>query len=142
MSAVLPDSFRPRRRKRRLVIVALLAAATMLCATMGPAWAAGESSPSGVGGRVVLRAGWLMEPDNLNPFIGYNGSSYEIWSLQYDYLFARNPDGTPGIQLATEWPTTDNGGISPDGRVWTVKIRSGVKWQDGEPLTAEDVAFS
>ena len=32
--------------------------------------------------------------------------------------------------------------MTPDGKTWTFTIRSGVKWQDGQPLTAEDVAFT
>ncbi len=91
---------------------------------------------------VTLRIGWLEDPDNLNPFLGYSDSSYEIWSLQYDYLFAERPDGTRGPELASERPTVQNGGISPDGKVWTVPIRPDAKWQDGKPLTAEDVAFT
>lgn len=31
---------------------------------------------------------------------------------------------------------------SPDGRVWTVKLREGVRWHDGVPFTADDVKFS
>jgi len=103
--------------------------------------AAGESGRP-ASGKVVLRLGWLEDPDNLNPFVGYSDSSYEIWSLQYDYLFAERPDGTHGPELASERPTKENGGISPDDTVWTVRIRPGVKWHDGQPLTAEDVAFT
>jgi peptide/nickel transport system substrate-binding protein len=51
-------------------------------------------------------------------------------------------DGSPIPQLATELPTTENGGISADGKTWTVHLRPGVRWQDGEPLTAGDVAFT
>lgn len=38
--------------------------------------------------------------------------------------------------LATEYSASD------DGKVWTVKIRDGVKFSNGEPLTAKDVAFT
>ena len=31
---------------------------------------------------------------------------------------------------------------SADGKTWTFKIRPGMKWQDGEPATARDVAFT
>ena len=36
----------------------------------------------------------------------------------------------------------ENGGISADGKTVTVKLRQGVKWQDGVPFTAKDVAFT
>ena len=62
--------------------------------------------------------------------------------LTYDRLFGFGLQGKPIPQLATELPTKPNGGISADGLTWTVHIRPGVKWQDGQPLTAADVAFS
>ena len=123
-----------------LVAVAAIAAASCL-AGVGQALAVSPSS-SPATGKVILRLGWTISPDNLNPFIGYAGSSYEVWSLQYDQLFLKYPDGTFGPSLAAEIPTKANGGISVDGKVWTVKIRPGVKWSDGRPLTAADVAFS
>jgi peptide/nickel transport system substrate-binding protein len=44
--------------------------------------------------------------------------------------------------LATEVPTKANGGISADGTVYTFKIRKGVKFQNGNDLTAEDVEYT
>jgi peptide/nickel transport system substrate-binding protein len=103
---------------------------------------AADSSPSPSQDRVVLRIGWPREPDNLNPFIGWENSSFEVWALQYDFLFGFGVDEQPTLDLAAEFPTKENGGISPDGKVWTIKLRHGVTWQDGESLTAEDVAFT
>jgi len=51
----------------------------------------------------------------------------------------------PVPRLATEVPTFDNGGIEllPDGRMKTTyKLRNDVKWQDGTPFTAQDMAFA
>jgi peptide/nickel transport system substrate-binding protein len=125
---------------RRLVLPTVLALALVIAGQTGlrPA-AAGEPSAAPT---VTLRVGWTVGPDNLSPFIGYETSSYEVWSLQYDSLFLLYPDGTFGPGLAAEIPTEGNGGISAGGRVWTVKLRSGVTWSDGKPLTAEDVAFT
>jgi peptide/nickel transport system substrate-binding protein len=81
--------------------------------------------------------GWDIEPDNLNPFVGIEQSSYELYHLEYDFLTNYAPSHLqtePG--LATSWTH------SPDGLTWTFTIRSGVKWQDGVPLTAHDVAFT
>ena len=96
----------------------------------------GDASPSPQG-KVVLRVGWTNQPDNLNPFVGYESSSYEVWALNYDklgYNDAATLKDTPG--LAKSWT------VSPDGKTWTFHIREGVKWQDGQPLTAHDVAFT
>jgi len=103
------------------------------------------ASPSAAGspsGNVTLNLGWVEEPDNLNVFIGYADTSYEIWALNYSYLFGSGDHNQPILDLAADFPTQQNGGISPDGKVWTIKIRSGVKFQDGTPLTASDVAFT
>ncbi len=65
--------------------------------------------------------------------------SYEIWALNYDLLV--------GFR-AKDWPTSPASGWRPtgrppdDGKVWTFTITDKAKWQDGEPLTAADVAFT
>jgi peptide/nickel transport system substrate-binding protein len=103
------------------------------------AFAADESTAPAAQGKVTLRLGWTNDPDNLNPFIGYESSSYEIWALNYDLLVGfRASDYTnqPGIGLASDWETSE------DGKVWTFTIVEGATWQDGEPLTASDVAFT
>ena len=125
---------------RKPVRVALLIALFVLLSLglvggVGSALAAAES-PSPGAGKVTLRLGWTVDVENLNPFIGY-GSSYEVWCLNYDFLVGYNAaDGSPRPEIAESWET------SPDGKVWTFHIRQGVKWQDGEPLTARDVAFT
>ncbi len=92
-------------------------------------------SPSTASHQVVLNLGWTEEPDNLNVFIGFANTDYEVWALNYSYLFGAGNHNQPTLDLATEFPTQANGGISPDGKVWTIHIRSGVKFQDGVPLT-------
>ena len=39
----------------------------------------------------MLRVGWPDDPDNLNPFIGWETSSYEVWLLNYDFLVGYDP---------------------------------------------------
>jgi peptide/nickel transport system substrate-binding protein len=51
-------------------------------------------------------------------------------------LLDQEPDLTPKPLLAESWT------VSPDGLTWTFRIRRGVKWHDGKPLTADDVVFS
>jgi peptide/nickel transport system substrate-binding protein len=122
------------------VLVVVAVAAVSLVWGCTSAFAA-SPSPSATG-QVVLKLGWTEEPDNLNVFIGYADTTYEIWALNYSYLFGAGDHNQPTLDLASEFPTQQNGGISPDGKVWTIHIRSGVKFQDGVPLTASDVAFT
>jgi peptide/nickel transport system substrate-binding protein len=125
-----------------MAAVACVLAALLLWPAAGAAVTDPSASPSASAEKVVLRIGWPREPDNLNPFIGWENSSFEVWALQYDFLFGFGVDEQPTLDLAAEFPTKQNGGISPDGKVWTVKLRPGVRWQDGVPLTAQDVAFT
>ena len=115
----------------------LLCAAALALAALALAPAAFASSSPSAGAVKTLRVGWLQEPENLNPYIGLLGQDYEIYHLNYDYLVGFDPkDFSPRPEIATSWT------VSPDQKVWTFKIRQGVKWQDGQPLTASDVAFS
>jgi len=122
-----------------VVLVVALLASGLLWGLAGAFAASTSPSPAG---KVALRIGWTGEPDNLNPFIGYTNDTYEIWALNYSYLFGCGDHNQPTLDLAAEFPTEQNGGISADGTVWTIHIRSGVRWQDGVPLTAADVAFT
>ncbi|HOT23512.1 MAG TPA: ABC transporter substrate-binding protein [Thermoleophilia bacterium] len=125
-----------RERGRLFVLVCASVLFVGLVAGIGMALAADES-PSPGESKVVLKLGWTNEPDNLNPFVGYEGSSYEVWALNYDMLIGyAAEDGSPEGRIAESWEVSD------DGLTWTFKIREGVKWQDGTPLTASDVAFS
>jgi peptide/nickel transport system substrate-binding protein len=121
-----------RHPGKRAILLALLLILMGLAAA--PAAPAASPSPSG---DTTFRVGWLLEPDNLNPFIGLLGQDYEIWHLNYDCLVGFDAkDLSPRPEIAESWQ------VSPDGKTWTFKIRQGVKWQDGEPLTARDVAFT
>jgi len=125
---------------RRLVVAATVLAVLAAGLVWGLAGALAESeSPPPAGGTTTLRLGWTNDPDNLNPFIGYESSSYEIWAINYDLLVgfaAEDLTNQPGVGLASDWETSE------DGLVWTFTVPEGVTWQDGEPFTAADVAFT
>jgi peptide/nickel transport system substrate-binding protein len=81
--------------------------------------------------------GLTNEVDSFNPFNGIEAESYEAWALMYDYMISwSDKDMSPQPGLATSWDT------SPDGLTWTFHIRDGVKWSDGQPLTANDIAYT
>lgn len=85
----------------------------------------------------ILTVGLVNDPDSLNPFVGLLTESYEMYGLMYDTLTGYSlKDYSPTPELATSWKT------SADGLTWTYTIRSGVKWSDGVPLTAQDAAYT
>jgi peptide/nickel transport system substrate-binding protein len=74
-----------------------------------------------------------------NQIVGINtsaGGPATIGPKLFEGLLSYGYDLTPRPALATEWT------ISPDGLTYAFKLRPGVKFSDGHPLTSEDVAFS
>src|SRR5207237_8623579 len=51
-------------------------------------------------------------------------------------LLFTDDKGSPTGELATDVPTTQNGGISADGKTITYKLRQNVTWHDGQPVTS------
>lgn len=87
----------------------------------------------------------ISDPETLDPAYGYDtaGSQVYLWHI-YETLVFYNGGSTGSFvpMLATEVPSAANGGISKDGKTYTFKIRDGVKFHDGTPMTAEDVKYS
>ena len=74
-----------RRAALRLTVLLLVVLAAVL--VLAAAALASEPSPSASADQVVLKIGWTVEPDTLNPFIGWQNQDYEIWSINYSFLF-------------------------------------------------------
>jgi peptide/nickel transport system substrate-binding protein len=123
-----------RRLGQTTALLALVFAAVLAWGFMAAA-AGGSSSPAAAE-KLTARFGTTFDADNLNPFIGYSGTAYEVFHLNYDFLVGYETDLSPRPELATSWET------SADGKVWTFHLRKGVKWQDGKPFTAADVVFT
>lgn len=70
-----------------------------------------------------------------NPFLATAGQDWLMITDMYDLLTEFGPDLKPAPGLAYSWET------SADGLTWTYHIRE-AKWQDGQPVTADDVAFT
>lgn len=90
----------------------------------------------------VLRMVVPGEPDILDPtrseFANDIAVIHNIFrgAFFYDEALALTPD------MAAEIPTVENGGISADGLTYTIKLRDGLKWSDGQPLTAADFVYT
>ncbi|MDP9483662.1 MAG: ABC transporter substrate-binding protein [Chloroflexota bacterium] len=95
------------------------------------------AAPVGAADPLIYRIGTTQEIDSLNPFQAYLYSSYEAFILNYDLLVGFGPDlEYAPTGFAESWT------VSPDGKQYTFKIRSGMKWSDGKPATATDVAWT
>ncbi|MEJ5224252.1 MAG: ABC transporter substrate-binding protein [Anaerolineales bacterium] len=84
----------------------------------------------------VLRFGWVGGPETYHPGLAELSETFSLMRLVYDTLYEYNLDGTFSLELA------ESVTVSDDGLVWTYKIRDGVKWHDGKPLTADDIVFT
>lgn len=137
------DSMRDRTWGQARGLLLALIVLALLSLAAAPLALADDGSPSpSPGDKTVYRIGLIEEPDGLNWFVAYSNASYQLWPLTYDFLVNYGKESKPIPGLAKEIPTQENGGISADGKIWTYHLREGLKWQDGEPLTAEDVAFT
>jgi peptide/nickel transport system substrate-binding protein len=85
---------------------------------------------------VTLRVGWAGSPDTLNPGTAVLSEAYTVFALVYDTIYEYQLDGTYKLDVA------ESGEVSEDGLTWTFKIRDGILFHDGQPMTANDVAFS
>jgi peptide/nickel transport system substrate-binding protein len=86
---------------------------------------------------VTLRIGLTQDWETLNPISGFAVSEFEIWNVMYaglTNLSAEDFSEEPG--LAESWEASD------DGLTYTYTLREGLLWSDGEPLTADDIAWN
>src|SRR5581483_3615115 len=111
------------RGRRLLLVLSLVAALTAATAAQPRGGTLRVAVPTTPTGYVVTQAGGLA--DVVAEKLIQNGlTRYDEKTLQ------------PVPALATEWKAES------EARVWTFRLRSGVRWHDGRPFTAEDVKFT
>lgn len=115
------------RALRALAVVAVSATALALAACTG----GGGTDTSSTTLTIAATAG----PTTLDPTLSVNGVP-GVWfpNLAYESLIERDPDGTAKPGLATDWAYSD------DRLSFVLNLRDGVKFSDGTPMTADDVA--
>ncbi|WP_203077434.1 ABC transporter substrate-binding protein [Falsiroseomonas ponticola] len=100
-----------------------LAAALLACALTTPALAQN------------LTVGMQTEPGTLDPQFNLLGSNTSALRNVYDTLLSRDQNLQVRPSLAESWRAVD-------GTTWEFKLRPGVRFHDGSPLTADDVKFT
>lgn len=94
-------------------------------------------TPTHADDAVVIALDVNSEPAaGFDPAYGWGAGEHVHEPLIQSTLTVTNPDLTIGYDLATGYTVSD------DGLTWTVTIRDDVSFTDGQPLTAEDVAFT
>ena len=84
----------------------------------------------------VLKVAFSADPAGFDPALGPSGMSHVVIEQVYSTLMSVDPDAVPYLDLAESYEASD------DGLTYTFKLRDGVKFHDGSPLTAEDVKFT
>lgn len=90
----------------------------------------------------TLRLLYWQVPTTLNPHFTTSAKDQVASRIVYEPLASFNEAGQLVPFLAVEIPSQENGGVAPDGKSVTWKLRQDVKWSDGEAFTAEDVRFT
>ena len=82
-----------------------------------------------------LRLGLAVEPDSIDPHYHNFGGNKGLMPNLFEALTSMDPQDHLGPNLALSWRLIDDA-------TWEFKLRPGVTFSDGTPLTADDVAFT
>jgi ABC-type transport system substrate-binding protein len=85
---------------------------------------------------VVYREGIVGAPASITPLTARSRSERTLVGLIFSGLVKLGPDNTLQPDLASSWE------VGTGGQVWTFHLRDGATWQDGTPVTADDVVFT
>jgi peptide/nickel transport system substrate-binding protein len=150
-----PDPMVPRlhvNRRQFLKHAGWGSAATALIVSRGqafaqarpsyPDWIPPSPKPPKRGGTLARATAW--DPPVLDPRLTNSVGLFQIASLVCNrlvrYPFADEASGTADLTLKGDLAESWQG--SPDSRVWTFKLRQGVKWQNVPPLNGREFVAS
>ena len=80
----------------------------------------------------TLRRGNGPEPDTLDPQLARTDAAFNILRDLFEGLTAIGPDGSAVPAAAESWT------VSADGLEYTFRLREGLRWSNGDPVTAGD----
>lgn len=84
----------------------------------------------------VIREGVIGYARFINPLLAFTDADKDLTTLIYSGLLKVNSEGTLVGDLAESWSVSD------DGLIYTVHLRADAQFQDGEPVTADDIEFT
>jgi peptide/nickel transport system substrate-binding protein len=108
-----------------------------ILAACGSSGSTSSSSSSGSGqANATIKAGILVPAAAINPITIADQGGLELIGNVGEFLVFTDTQGNYHPWLATSWSSNS------DASVWTFKIRQGVKFNDGTPMTVDDVVYS
>jgi peptide/nickel transport system substrate-binding protein/oligopeptide transport system substrate-binding protein len=129
------------KASRKLILAPLLSGVLLLTAacagnTSSSSSSAGSSSSPRFGGTMTVA--YQSDPNTFDPAVCYDATCWNNMRMLYDRLYDYVGD-TMNLttQAAAELPQ-----VSADGLTYTIKLRAGMVFSDGKPVTAADVVYS
>ena len=116
-----------------LVVIAGLVGAPALFPAGTPATPSGSLDP------IVsrpYREGVVGHPVSISPLTARTQADRDLVALIFSGLVKDGPSGSLLPDLAESWT------VDPSGATWTFELRADARWHDGQPVTADDVAFT
>lgn len=93
------------------------------------------AAPAGAANEAVLRRGTAAEAPTLDPVIAAGTLAAPIINDLFEGLLGKDAALKLGPGSAESWT------VSPDGQTFTFRLRAGLQWSDGAPLTADDFVY-
>jgi peptide/nickel transport system substrate-binding protein len=128
-------TLRDRSLIAALAVAFVVFSALAVWPSLTPAGAAPSPGPSVPGERRYIE-GVLGRAMEVSPFGARTAIDRELTALVFRGLVRLGPDDTLVGDLASSWE------VDPSGASWTFHLRPGMHWQDGAPITADDVVFT
>lgn len=116
-------------RARIALAAVVLAAVAAGCGSRTSDTAAPDQAP-----QHVLRRGLGAEPDTLDPHLAADNAALAVAADLHEGLTTETSDGSIAPGHAESWLIED------EGRVYTFRLRRGLRWSNGDPLTAAHFA--
>ncbi|MGA2760614.1 MAG: peptide ABC transporter substrate-binding protein [Candidatus Cybelea sp.] len=126
--------------------------ASILSVLLAAVALAGCTKVSGPGGPASGRHPWTQpgvfrwsegsDPKGLNVILDSASPTLDLAMFIFSWAIRYDGKGHPVPDALREIPTIANGDVSKDGLRLTYKLRPNMKWQDGAPLTCDDLKFT
>ena len=113
---------------KKILLLVMMSMLILACGGSNKGGTAGGSKKGG--STFTLNLG--TEPASIDPQISTDIAGGSVNDLISEGLLKTDKDGKVVAGLAEKWEST------PDGLVWTFHLRNGIKWSNGDPITAKD----